>query len=146
MIISLSFSPLPRGGHLFYIVRNAQQVGADYGQTTLPWRSAASMGDPDSRKREGLLFEATGHIKKAPPATAAQTESASSLIMFQANQLGCRRDPGEGFAWETTKMSSFAQRLPVGSIYVRLFSKLQWIYCSWARGGRASGCERMTHS
>lgn len=32
--------------------------------------------------------------------------------MFQANQLGCRSDPGEGFGWETNKMSSFAQRLP----------------------------------
>lgn len=91
------------------------------------------MGDPGSREREGLLFEATGHITSGP-------------IMFQANQLACRSDPGEGFGWETTKMSSFAQRLPVGSIYVRLFNKLQWIYCSWARGGRASGCERMTHS
>lgn len=57
------FPPFPGREHLFYIVRNAQQVGADYGQTALPWRSAASMGDPGSREREGLLFEATGHTQ-----------------------------------------------------------------------------------
>lgn len=103
------------------------------------------MGDPGSREREGLLVEATGHIKKHSQLLLPR-QSVSGLIMFQANQLGCRSETGEGFGWETTMMSSFAQRLPVGSVYVRLFSKLQWIYCSWARGGRVSGCERMTHS
>lgn len=66
MWLFLSPSLPPPGGHLFYIVRNVQQVGADYGQTTLPWRSVASMGDPGSREREGLLFEAIEHIKKHP--------------------------------------------------------------------------------
>lgn len=55
--------PFPGREHLFYIVRNAQQVGADYGQTALLWRSAASVGDPGSREREGLLFEAPGHTQ-----------------------------------------------------------------------------------
>lgn len=87
------FSPLLPWGDLFYIVRNTQQVGASYGQTTLLCRSMLTWVILAPGKGGGSFIWSYWTHKNVLQQLLPRQRQHVAWLCFRLTNMGWRRDP-----------------------------------------------------